>query len=80
MFLAGPAVVEEFVGGLDPDEGVAAFGPAFDEHAYGGDQGFDAANASGVSLSTSLGSGSGPHFVIVSAPAGRESISEQDSE
>ena len=43
--LTGAAVVEEVVGGLGPDEGVAAFVPAVDERADRGDQVFDAAEA-----------------------------------
>ena len=43
--LSGLAVVEEVVGGLGPDEGAAAFVPAVDECADGGDQVFDAAEA-----------------------------------
>src|SRR5689334_13448069 len=40
--LTGAAVVEEVVGGLGPDEPVAAVVPAVDEPADGGDQVFDA--------------------------------------
>ena len=43
--LTGAAVVEEVVGGLGPDERVAAFVPAVDERTDGGDQLFDAAEA-----------------------------------
>jgi len=43
--LTALAVVEEVVGGLGPDEGLAAFIPAVDERADGGDQVFDAAEA-----------------------------------
>src|SRR6188472_4479923 len=43
--LTWAAVVEEVVGGLGPDERVAAFVPALNEPFDGGDQLFDAAEA-----------------------------------